>query len=143
MSDLREIESRIRADWPEANEPLRIVRALVEAADRAEYITLPLVLQWLNAADNQPVALDAGDDARLEEVFKWTTYLRQIGLVEQHYELVRDDDTTVLLENGFVDEALATGEMFDPDTGTPIDDWDAHVIVYYTPSRQLRSLLAS
>lgn len=127
MSSLPEIERRIRADWPGTTDPipLKIVHAftLLKNEATADYITLPLVVQLLDQYAGFPASLHAGDRDRIATVYTWTQYLTNVGLIDAHFELLRDNGTTVLLDSDMVADALEKGELFDPDSGRAIADW--------------------
>jgi len=140
-----DIERRIRKDWPgePVPEALRLVRAVVAKGTRkgADYITIPLMIQWLNEIENRPADAHVGDSRMIAEIFKSATYLQQIGLLAQYFELTREDASSVILDDDLVDEALSKGELFDPDTGEHIEDWSSHVVIFYMATEALRELL--
>jgi hypothetical protein len=146
MSNLPEIEQRIREDWPGSAEPapLAILRALTQLkSDASAYVTLPLVIQLLDQHNGRPASLHAGDREAIASVYKWTEYLAsdRIGILDTHFELMRDDGTTTLLEPEVIAKALETGVLFDPDSGTAVEDWKQHVAVYYSVTKVLQEIV--
>ncbi len=122
-----------------------LFRAVVSLdAKLMRHITLPRLLQVVDAAQGYAIAAHAGDRDRVKGVYKLTEYLAsdRVGLLDPHFELLRDDDEPVLLDRGEVIAAIRTGgKLYDPETGRAIADWERHVVPYYTATDLLKEIV--
>lgn len=153
MSKLSEILRRIRGDHPKLPVLVELARAVTALNfNTATYLTLPILqrLAWKSDATRgsesmvgeaisflaKPTQLGPPP---LDEIYRWAEYLasERVGLFESHFELLRDDGSTVLLEDAAVAEALNTDKLFDPDTGELVERWRENVIVYYSVASDL------
>lgn len=140
---LPEIERRLREIWPNEPDALLVLRLLVTIDEAlSTYITIPLVVQRLDVDRGLPAAAHAGDQSRIQAVYRWVDFLasEQVGLLDLHFEVLRDDGTTVDLDPQVVARALENGALYDPQSGQPVPDWKRRVVPYYVATEALREL---
>jgi hypothetical protein len=144
MSSLPDIERLLREIWPNEPVALEVLRAVTALRlDDIDYITVPLLVQLIDHLRGEPLHQHAGDKAMIDAVYKWTELFASelVGLLDPHFELLRDDDKSVLLEPATIAHALRTGVLYDPDSGAVVDDWMAHVVPFYSATSALREIL--
>lgn len=146
MPKLTEILERIRDDYPKSPALVDLAQRVADRKiDGSAYMTLPHLLgivkgrpgEWRGNSGGTPLATH--DDhglvpQGLAEIYQWAEYLasERVGLIESHFELLRDDGSSVLLDDAAVADALESDQLFDPDTGAPVENWRDSVIVYYS-----------
>lgn len=66
----------------------------------------------------------------------------RIAVLQAHALLVDEDDTEHELSVEDFAEARRTGRLIHPETGTPVPDFESHVIPFFTPTEELQRELS-
>lgn len=135
------IRYRLEQFAPEDERYMMIVDELIKT--RAEYITLPLISQWM-ASWGPKWGPSVFDKQTLKKVYELVSTLasERHQVLDPRFELLREDDSTIDIPAKDVHDALKGGKLYDPDSGYEVKDWEKQVIPYWVPTETLRAAYA-
>jgi hypothetical protein len=131
MSKMSELEERVLRTWGRDSTPYALFRAVTAVFEPDIHRPLTLVaLQRIS-----------GGDCGIKDIHAAAEFLagEDIALLERRFEFLRNDDVVEISIQDVL-EATNTGEFFDPDTGTRVENWERFIVPYYVPTTKLKEL---